>query len=995
MNPTQPLMAMKRFHLLTCLRFGAVCLALGCLTLSPSARAAEDTALDDAFARLVGGRAYLRDFPDLKTRSRLIAEFLGRDGASPSWPALAEARDLALAIRQAAAGDAFGSADDPFTDGDRAQLIAWQALESLLTGYLYAGNNDLLNATRVAYPGSDLANDPRILPVDEPIPFRGVAQLQLAYARGYFLQGIKDALAYVAADPTGDLRATGPVYPTIPYYVTFDDEDSGELPFPRFDDPNFGGPAQADREASGSVAFLYGNALERFGLAVVAYADKLWRSASTGPSAGEKRTPEQRQAMLRRAADVLRENVHAQFLAALPLAAHLSDGSDGARSEFAAARLEQARVSVAQALRLRAQILSGERPTQATLDATWDPGSIERQIAVCQAAYAAAAEKYGGTGPDTVQAALAADEEARSRNAEDAIELHLQVVDQLRALTQIDPAAYGDLADAPSRGLYLAAVTNKFNRLIDARNPADPQYSDGSAMSVQALQFMLALQQAISKRAEVDGYTLRMRIETERNDDENATVTLSGAIYKAIELAIGAAEAAPKISVCACGMASGSETSSDPSALATAAQEALRAMAEADESARINAINSRAVIRNLLVDQFIAIQALQEAVVNIGIARAELLQSLAEVQRLVEDHAFIRDAREQLWYRDPSLAFRLEKVEEEYRILAQDYRIELYKLARMLEAAWAERFRNPVNDRDGATVSLNRSFDGFTEAESVFGTANHVEARAFFDALRAWDTVLRGVTYRGPFRSTVLDANLFSGQPISLRRDIFGLVDYRYDDERHSLEMDEALERRSIQRFRAILLDLARRDPANLGPSGLVRLRIDFPFTYQQTRAILGRLEPDPIVRRDRPDGHRDSLWNHRIAEFGIRIAGRNVFVSGDDVTANFEAYGNLQRISFFSDSPSATSGAITSFPVPLYQRDPDLNQGEPFFGGRIAAAIGDTPLLAAPVDGWPLFCDNMVLRIDAQNSLRIENMDDIEFVIRMQNGSPPPVLWP
>ena len=972
----------------------AALLTLAGLGVVPAAHAADPAALDQAFARLVSGRNYLRGFPELKTRSGLIADFLGRDGVPPSWVALVEARDQALAIRQAVGPGSTGAAESPVA-ADPAQAIAWQALEGLLGGYLYAGNHDLLRATRVAYPGSDQVSDPRELPAEEPIPFRGVAQLQLAYARLYFLQGIKDALAYVAADPTGELRATGSEYPTIPHLVTFDDEESGVLPFPRFDDPNFGGPAQLDREAGASAAFLYGNALERFGLAVVAYADKLWRSAFAGPSAGQSRTPEQRRAMLRRATEVLRENVHAQYLAALPLAAHLSDGSDGSQSEFAAARLDQARVSVTQALRLRSQILSGERPTQATLDATWDPASIERQISVCEAAYRAAAEKYGGAGPDTVQAALAAEEEAQSRNAGDAIELRLQVVNQLQAITRIAPAAFGDLADAPSRALYLAAVTNKINRLIDSRNPADPQFADGSAMSSQALQFMLALQEAIAQRAEVDGYAVRMRIETERNDDENATVTLSGAIYKAIELAIGAAEAAPKISVCACGMASGSETSSEPSALATAAQEALRAMSEADETARINAINSRAIIRNLLVDQFIAIQGLRAAMVNIGLARAELLQSLAEVQRLVEDHAFIQDVTAPLWYRDPSLAFRLEKVEEEYQVLTQDYRIELYKLGRMLEAAWAERFQNPVRTGNEASVALNQSFDGFTEAESIFGAANHVEARAFFDALRAWDNVLRGVSYRGPFRSTLLDANLFSGQPISLRRDIFGLVDYRYDEELHALEKDEALERRSIQRFRAILLDLARRDPANLGPAGLVRLRIDFPFTYQQTRVILGRLEPDPIVRRDRPDGRRDSLWNHRIAEFGIRIVGRNVFVAGNDVTANFEAYGSLQRVSFFGDSPIATSGAITTFPVPLYQRDPDLRLGEPFFGGRIVAAIGDTPLTAAPVDGWPLFCDNMILRIDAQNSLRIENMEDIEFVIRMQNGSPPPVQWP
>src|SRR5207253_2889723 len=103
------------------------------------------------------------------------------------------------------------------------KVIAWEALESLETGYLFAGNRDLLNATRVAYPGSNSANDTREIPKEEPVNFPGTSQKQITYARLYFLQAIKDVLDYISEDTTGKLRAGSSIYPTVPHYVTFDD----------------------------------------------------------------------------------------------------------------------------------------------------------------------------------------------------------------------------------------------------------------------------------------------------------------------------------------------------------------------------------------------------------------------------------------------------------------------------------------------------------------------------------------------------------------------------------------------------------------------------------------------------------------------------------------------------------------------------------------------------------------------------------------------------
>jgi hypothetical protein len=960
--------------------------------------------LDDAFSSLVEGRSYLKDYPRTKTRNRLVDDFLGEQGESSNRPALIDAITRAIAIRHGELPEPDSFPADATPRSVQAKVIAWEALESLLTGYQYAGNRDLLDATRISYPGSNTGNDTRELPIEEPDLYPGTSQKQLAYARLYFLQGIKDVLAFIAEDTTGQLRAGSSIYPTLPHYVAFDDEQSQILPFPRFDDPNFGGPAELDREASQSVAYLYGSAMERFGMSAVAYADQLWRSAYTGPGAGVRRPETEKNQMLARAADVLKDNVHAQFLAALPLAAQLSDGADGTLDEYQQAKLDQSRVSVISALRLRELIMAGEKPTQTAIVSAWDSLSIEQQISRVRDAEDAARLKWGGDASPPVDGSVAFElqrtELAQSLNADREITLRNSLESQLVDITGIDPAQFGGLRTEQQRKAYLAAVEGLYDALLDAQDPNAPLLRNGSAMSIQALRLIQAMREAVAARARVDAFAQRMRVELDRNGEVNATLLINGVFFAAVEMALAAANAAPQVTICTCGMASGVSVTQNPGAIPAGVQEALKVFRLVTETITINSINSTAIIRNLLIDQQVAIEEIPVIQLNATIAGAELRSLMAKTKRLVEDHVFLQGITDTLWYRDPNLAFKLEKAEEEYQGLMQEYRIELFKLARMLEAAWTERFQNPVRQSNGSTIEPlnNGTFDEFTEAESVFGVVNHVRGRAFMNALKAWDIKLREPQYRGPHNATLWDANSFSGQPISLRRDILKLIDYRYDFEGNRYEVDAALTRQSIQQFRAILLDLASRDPAN--SDGLRRLRVDFPLTYNQARVILGQQAPVPIVQQNRPGGTFDQFWNHRVKEIGVKIVGKNVFAAGNTVPVSFELYGNVDRIGFFPDSLATFSRAISTFQVPLYQRDPDQRLvGEPFLGSAVGlpAAIGSTQVPMNPVAGWPLFCDNVVLRFGSQNTLRIENIDDIELHIRMEVGSPPPIpsgIW-
>jgi hypothetical protein len=483
---------------------------------------------------------------------------------------------------------------------------------------------------------------------------------------------------------------------------------------------------------------------------------------------------------------VLKESIHAEFLASLPLAAQLSDGSGGSANEFQQAKIDQTRVSITGALRLREQILAGEKPTQAALVSAWDVASIEQQISRCRDSHEAARLKWGGDASPPADGSVAFElsrtEQAQSLTADREITLRNSLEAQLYEITGIDPGSFGGLRSEAERVAYTNAIHAKFGSLINAQDPNAPELAEGSLMSVQALRLIQAMRETVAKKAQIDGYPSKMQVELERNGDVNASIIFNGGVIGALDTATAAADAIT-ISVCACGTASGSTTFVKTGAYVKGALAALRAIMMARETIQINSYNSKALIRNLFIEQNIAIEELSVVALNSSIAGAELRHLLAKAQRLVEDHVFFQGITDTLWYRDPSLAFKLEKAEEEYQGLMQEFRIELYKLARMLEAAWTERFQNPVKQANSTTIEPlnNGSFDEFTEAESVFSVVNHVRGMSFMNALKAWDLKLREPLFRGTHNVTLWDANTFSGQPISLRRDIFKLIDYRYD----------------------------------------------------------------------------------------------------------------------------------------------------------------------------------------------------------------------
>lgn len=977
------------------------CLMTAVAAFSASAFADD---LDKAFNKLVSGREYLRDFynnPEATSTKKIVNTFLGNEGGRH------HRFDLLSAALQAA--DIRRNSTEGSDTATYAQTIGWEALESLLTGYIYAGNKDLLNAVRALYPDTTLAaEDTREMPYEEAVDFPLDSQKRITYARLYFLQGIKDVLNYISEDSTGEVRAVSSDYSTIPYYVKFDNQSKSaqwRLPHERFDDPNFGGEGLVDGQASQTVGYLYGTALNRYGMAVTAYAEQLWKTAD-----GVRLSHSEKEEMLDYAADLLKNNIHSQFLAVLPLAAQLSDG-DG---EFQKAKLPQVRVSVTDAQILRSRIVNRERPLATAEVVNWSANAIKNQADIFVRKYNDAKSKY--VSANGVKELLEKLQQADVLTFNDQEIMRKEYRNQLKNITGIDPNVYpyNGLNTPLARTNYLSAIEDKYNQFLSARDDSGLGLIESSSMYRATLQYIRALQDMEVQQAVVDSYVQKIRVELERNDEVNATVMIHGVEKSVIDAAIAVLEGFVTVSTITTNsdgkQAITKGTYINALSMASGAIAAQKNIIVADETCQVNAINSAATVKNLLIEQGVQFKKLAPLLTEVQIKAAELLNCLDQSQQLVEDYIFHQDVTKTLWYYDPTLTGKLETVEEEYRTLVQEARIELYKLTRMMEYAWCEDFSNPVKDSNGSILNHtidNGTSDDFTEASSIFGCANHVKVLYFYNALKEWDTMLRGNNFRGSgnLNDFDYDVNQTAGAPISLRKDILKYVDYQYDKDLNQYVTDPKKRQRSIQNFHAYLQSLADKDPVNIDADEIKRLRIEFPFVYGQNVIVEGQSEPKVLVRRSQKtyrwrddDGNfysvdSDQYWNHRITEIEIKIVGRNIYAgSGNYTDVHLELFGNVERIGYCLDSIYTGKHTSSFFNIPLYQYDYDdrRNPSGALFGGDFRAAL-ESESYPTKINEWPLFCDNIVLILSNQNdrTLRIDKIEDIEFKLKMKVGAP------
>ena len=950
--------------------------------------------LDDALDMVRGGRVYQLNFPESRTRKRMREIYLGVDSDGNNDPLeeakfdiLEEGLNLAVDFRTKEETVLIASTEELTA----AQIIAWEALESILQGQLLVGNGNFLKALRVAFPGAGGGEKPGgddTIPVGCPGPesggeYLGSNTIDLFYAKLHFFQGIAASINYMNRDKDlnlldnqGVLRATDLFYTqSFPQYTIFLD--------PAFaTDTNTSG--MIDIQTAG---YLLGNTIDRYGKSVVSIGDRLWRAAyfDKNRAPGGSREAE-RPEMLEAAMAEMQRGIHSQYMAVLPLAATLNDGSQGGYNEYQLCRLDQVRISAATSASFIDRIRRGEIPKLNTLDFDASENNINNKIGYVKQKYDIAKNFY-----DQAEEAIWKVKESEAAAIDDAQNLKFQFTDEITAATGLSPGTenqdpYYGLTTEAGRKAYREDLNTRIATALDSSTPFDDTvFTHSGELGRVILQMRRAFADIESARNRIDTIPQQIRIEELRVDAINGVILGTEDKVAACRLAQGIAES---VSVTAyaetsCSWSSCPEVKAgvavtvNPGAVASAMFQNEAGRAEAISKVEINNIESEATIRNLLLQQNQYIIDMKSAALQGQLAIADLNSTLSSIDRLIENHIYYRESNESKWYYDPALIFEQEEEELKYENALRELVRELYKLSQLLAARWSEPFENPYLTATGQSVSLGAgSFDDFTQAESVFNVYDVDQARLYYAALEAWHYELQNERKGGEKERSEI---------ISLRQDIFGLTDVKWDTDTSSFVEDPSLKEDNVRRFRSLLLSHAREAPSDF------QLRIEFPLTYNQISKRAVGTTQWPVINASRQD------WNIRMTMMSAEILGENVApgAATNKFGIDLYQYGKIEIPTYHPRQTSVYPNFLT-YNLPLYYPDPEIMSISPFqysldagVNNQSGSEIDITNRLPSP------FCSKYVLLIfRSAGELNIQNIEDIMLNITWVGGKLPDFEW-
>ncbi|MGO8926299.1 MAG: PKD domain-containing protein [Limisphaerales bacterium] len=347
-------------------------------------------------------------------------------------------------------------------------------------------------------------------------------------------------------------------------------------------------------------------------------------------------------------------------------------------------------------------------------------------------------------------------------------------------------------------------------------------------------------------------------------------------------------------------------------------------------------------------------------------AKLTLDQSLAQMNRLIEDLANARDTAANLYFEDPS--FRVVVSDSEYRADSEmDFALDrLYRLAKTLEYEWTEGYQNPVQIPVycGEPASLeNPLFDQFTQIDDLFIAKDADEAGDYLSALQAWDSKLRrinGASVRGPNHAGPLTA-----VPISVREQILGFKTTGPT----AVSLDQ-----SIQEFRAYLQLHRQTNYWNqLNPT----LQLEFSTEVADNAFF-------PAT---------GSQWNMRIASISVDLLADQGFTPQQVANVGLIESGMASLRTFWANPPEADQLFKLTFDVGNPNRTAfgiivpaDINGAT---GGLPASEFINTGLADRPIaaTGWILTIDTS----DPYNaSIDFTKLQDIIIRFTYTYGNPP-----
>lgn len=930
--------------------------------------------LDAAAASLRSGRNYLVGFPQ-STRNMLRQLYLGVDtngtpsGSPGKFSTLQGAIDGAVQVRT----DPVKSQQATQAQEELAQSIAWESLEAMLQGQLIAGNGNLLKGLRVAFPTAvgdgERPGGETTLPVGCPGPsgggeYNGAKITDLCYARLHFFRGIAAALDFMANDSEGTIRAVD-LLNAPPQYTRFN--TSAELYDPAF-------PTNSQNQTTG---YLMGNNLDRYGKAIIGIGDHLWRAAyfDRQRAPGGSRAAE-RQQMLDAAMREMQQGVHAQFLAALPLAATMDEGQLG----YEKCRVNQVRVTAATAGSFIDRIRRGEIPKLNDMGLDSSTTDIQQQISLVKNLKADAGTKYS-----LAETAIWRNKEGENAMIADAQQLRVQFTDNLLAATGMDPGNEGDapyfgLTTKEGREAYRVDLAAKIAEM-HRQGVTSALLTDGSELGQANLQVLRAFADIIAARNRIDAVPQQIRIEEERvgalngvilgTQDRISAYNLSMGIANSVSVTVGYSFLPwPGSPFCS--------ASFNPGAILAATFQNKISRAQAIQQVEMNDINGAATIRNLLLQQHQYTLDLDSAVAQGQLAIASLNALLARVDRLIENHVYYQTSNAAKWYHDPALIFEQEQAEIEYANSLNEYLRELYVLSQLLAVRWSEAYENPYLKADATPETLGGGlYDDFTQPESIFNVYQASKADNFLLALQAWDTKLRQERQGGQADIQSL---------ISLRQDVFGFSDVFYSTNRLRFETltDPAALALNQRLFRALLLRNAQPQ------SSRYWLRLEFPLTYNQlSKKFTGPVSSQPaVILASRTD------WNIRVLDMSAEILGHNVAQSSfNTLRVDIFQYGKIE-IPKYHPRDNSVYPNFQTFNLPLYYPDPERTSISSFKFSLSAGINGNSGVLnpfVAQIEPTP-YCDRYVLLIEraANPPINIENIQDIQLTLTCRSSIPP-----
>lgn len=936
-----------------------------------------DSHLGTATNSLFMGRSYLVGFPKTKTRNQLRSAYLGLDANGDPMAGAALQPVLEQAIADAVSARLSPQAGP--AGSELAQKVAWEALEALLNGQMLVGNASLLDGLRVAFPsvtgGGEKPTGDAALPIDTPVDgtgaaYSGVDLRALTYAEHYFLDGISDALDFIATDATGEIRYFEAGNAPLTEYTEFNT--------PGLPDPNF-----TDVQSIETGGYLLGNMLDAYGKAIIGTGDKLWKGAyfdrQRAPG-GSKAADRPR--MLDQAMKGLQRGVHAQFLATLPLAATFDEGDQG----FVQCRLDQSRVTAATAANLIDKIRRGEVPklTSFSLNASTD--DIKQELGQVAQLKASATAKY-----QLAQAAIWRVKDAESQLISQAQQIRSGYNDQLISAVGIDPgsensAPYFGLSTEVGRLAYQRDLGARINQMLSA-GADSPLLTDGTELGQTVLGMLRSFNEVNSAKNKRDQIPQQIAIEDAKNSQINQLVLGTQEKVSAFNLAMGIlnsvsvsvnASVTVKTTPPDVDTSTGVSVNFNPGAIASAGLQNEIQRAQAIQTANINNATAEATVKNLLLQENQYNIDLESAAIQAKSAVAAVHALLGKVNRIIQNQIYFRDSNLAKWYSDPAIIFEQEQEEIDYQNALQQYVQELFILAQKLSVRWSEPYANPYLASDGTPVTLGSAdFDGFTQPESIFSVAQSSQADSFLDALRAWDLQLRSQRLGG-------QADIQS--KISLRQDIFGFSDIIYDPSRQQFvtNPDAAARALNRQRFQALLLSNQQ------DTNSPYLLRLEFPITYGQlSRATAGQAVAQPaLILVSRAD------WNVRVQELSAVVLGQNVAQSAfNTIRLDLVQYGKLEIPTYFPRISTVYPNFLT-LNLPLYYSDPAVESVSTFKFSLSAGINGQNGVanpFVANAEPTP-FCDRYVLLIEkaANPPINLQNIEDIQLTLKSRSSIPP-----